>query len=111
VQKFLGRGGFAYVYLAEDAQGRKVALKLGDVAARRRYVTRFSRSPTCAPGMISPTRLREAVFSAHGVRIDFLDMHEIDSLVRSEPSLGDVKHPNVVRVRDQFADRRAARWW
>jgi serine/threonine protein kinase len=41
VQKFLGRGGFAYVYLAEDGQGRKVALKLGDVAGGGRYVTRF----------------------------------------------------------------------
>ena len=32
VQKFLGRGGFAYVYQAEADSGRKVALKVGDVA-------------------------------------------------------------------------------
>ena len=41
VVEFLARGGFALVYLAEDGEGRKVALKLGDVAGGGRYVTRF----------------------------------------------------------------------
>ena len=106
VQKFLARGGFSYVYLAEDAQGRKVALKVGDVAGGGRYVTRFIEiTDKRSPEWISPDETPgEAVFfRPDGVRIDFLDMHEIDSLVRSEAELlSDVKHPNVVRVRDQF---------
>lgn len=106
VQKFLGRGGFAYVYLAEDSQGRKVALKMGDVAGGGRYVTRFIEitdersqewiSPDEAPG--------EAVFfRPDGVRIDFLDMHEIDALIRSEAELlQDTRHANLVKVRELF---------
>lgn len=104
VHKFLGRGGFAYVYLAEDSQGRKVALKMGDVAGGGRYVTRFIEitdersqewiSPDEAPG--------EAVFfRPDGVRIDFLDMHEIDALIRSEAKLlCDTRHANLVKVRE-----------
>ncbi|MFT7484868.1 MAG: serine/threonine protein kinase, partial [Candidatus Paceibacteria bacterium] len=41
VIEFLARGGFALVYLAEDKEGNKVALKVGDVAGGGRYVTRF----------------------------------------------------------------------
>ena len=104
VQKFLGRGGFAYVYLAEDTQGRKVALKVGDVAGGGRYVTRFVEiTDERSQEWISPDETPgEAVFfRPDGVRIDFLDMHEIDSLIRSEGELlEEVRHPNLVKVRD-----------
>ena len=32
VLDFIARGGFSLVYLAEDEEGQKVALKIGDVA-------------------------------------------------------------------------------
>ncbi len=106
VQRFLGRGGFAYVYLAEDNSGRKVALKVGDVAGGGRYVTRFVEiTDERSQEWISPDETPgEAVFFRNdGVRIDFLDMHEIDTLIRSEATLlGDVKSPNLVKVRDVF---------
>src|SRR4030095_11412246 len=92
--------------LAEDGQGRKVALKLGDVAGGGRYVTRFVEiTDERSQEWISPDETPgEAVFfRPDGVRIDFLDMHEIDSLVRSEAELlSDVKHPNIVRMRAPF---------
>jgi serine/threonine protein kinase len=104
VQKFLGRGGFAYVYLAEDTQGRKVALKVGDVAGGGRYVTRFVEiTDERSQEWISPDETPgEAVFfRPDGVRIDFLDMHEIDTLIRSEGELlAEVRHPNLVKVRN-----------
>ncbi|MEM7311189.1 MAG: serine/threonine-protein kinase [Planctomycetota bacterium] len=106
VQKFLARGGFAYVYLAEDTQGRKVALKVGDVAGGGRYVTRFIEiTDKRSPEWISPDETPgEAVFFRNdGVRIDFLDMHEIDALIRSEASLLEgLKHQNLVKVRETF---------
>jgi serine/threonine protein kinase len=40
VLDFIARGGFSLVYLAEDEEGQKVALKIGDVAGGGRYVTR-----------------------------------------------------------------------
>ena len=104
VQKFLGRGGFAYVYLAEDGSGRKVALKVGDVAGGGRYVTRFVEiTDERSQEWISPDETPgEAIFfRPDGVRIDFLDMQEIDGLVRAEAELlGEVKSPNLVKVRD-----------
>jgi len=106
VQKFLGRGGFAYVYLAEDPQGRKVALKVGDVAGGGRYVTRFVEiTDERSQEWISPDETPgEAVFfRPDGVRIDFLDMHEIDGLIRAEAELlGGTRHPNLVKLRDTF---------
>lgn len=106
VQKFLARGGFAYVYLAEDTQGRKVALKVGDVAGGGRYVTRFIEiTDKRSPEWISPDETPgEAVFFRNdGVRIDFLDMHEIDDLIRSEATLLEgSRHQNLVKVRDVF---------
>jgi len=106
VQKFLGRGGFAYVYLAEDSQGKKVALKVGDVAGGGRYVTRFVEiTDERSQEWISPDETPgEAVFFRNdGVRIDFLDMQEIDMLLRSEASLLEsVSHQNLVKVRDVF---------
>jgi serine/threonine protein kinase len=106
VQKFLARGGFSYVYLAEDAQGRKVALKVGDVAGGGRYVTRFIEiTDKRSPEWISPDETPgEAVFfRSDGVRIDFLDMHEIDQLIRSEADLlVGIRHQNLIKVRDTF---------
>ncbi len=106
VQEFLARGGFAYVYLAEDEHGDKVALKIGDVAGGGRYVTRFLEiTSERSPEWISPDETpAEAVFFRNdGVRIDFLDLHEIDELLRSEAELlSNVSHQNVVTVRDVF---------
>ena len=106
VQKFLGRGGFAYVYLAEDGQGKKVAIKVGDVAGGGRYVTRFVEiTDERSQEWISPDETPgEAVFFRNdGVRIDFLDMQEIDMLLRAEANLLEgVNHQNLVKVRDVF---------
>jgi len=106
VQKFLGRGGFAYVYQAEDSQGRKVALKVGDVAGGGRYVTRFVEiTDERSQEWISPDETPgEAVFfRPDGVRIDFLDVREIDSLLREEASLlENATHQNLVKMRELF---------
>ena len=106
VTDFLARGGFALVYLAEDDDGQKVALKVGDVAGGGRYVTRFLEiTNKRQPEGISPdeTPAEAVFFRQDGVRIDFLDVHEIDDLVVSEFELLDrIKNPNVVRVRECF---------
>jgi len=79
---------------------------VGDVAGGGRYVTRFVEiTDERSQEWISPDETPgEAVFfRSDGVRIDFLDMHEIDSLVRSEAELlGDSQHQNLVKVRDVF---------
>jgi serine/threonine protein kinase len=104
VLEFLARGGFALVYLAEDAEGRKVALKIGDVAGGGRYVTRFLEiTNQRRPEGISPdeTPAEAIFFRQDGVRIDFLDVHEIDDLLRNEARmLGEVKSPNLVQMRE-----------
>jgi serine/threonine protein kinase len=104
--EFLARGGFALVYVAEDGEGRKVALKLGDVAGGGRYVTRFLEiTNQRRPEGVSPDETpAEAVFFRNdGVRIDFLDVHEIDDALRSEAALLErVKSPNVVQLRELF---------
>jgi serine/threonine protein kinase len=106
VIEFLARGGFALVYLAEDAEGRKVALKVGDVAGGGRYVTRFLEiTNERRPEGISPdeTPAEAIFFRKDGVRIDFLDVHEIDDLIRAEAALLDgARNPNLVRVREVF---------
>ena len=103
---FIARGGFAHVYLAEDKSGRKVALKVGDVAGGGRYVTRFLEiTSDRSPEWISPDETPgEAVFfRSDGVRIDFLDLHEIDSLIRVEAELLERgSHQSMIRVRDVF---------
>lgn len=106
VIEFLARGGFALVYLAEDADGSKVALKVGDVAGGGRYVTRFLEiTNQRRPEGISPdeTPAEAVFFRQDGVRIDFLDVHEIDELIRSECAiLEGARSPNLVRVREVF---------
>jgi serine/threonine protein kinase len=106
VIEFLARGGFALVYVAEDGDGRKVALKLGDVAGGGRYVTRFLEiTNQRRPEGISPDETpAEAVFFRNdGVRIDFLDVHEIDDGLRAEAALLErAKSPNLVQLRELF---------
>ncbi len=104
VQEFLGRGGFALVYLATDERGELVALKLGDVAGGGRYVTRFlDVTRERRPEGISPdeTPAEAIFFRKEGARVDFLDAHEIDRLVREEASLlSPARSQNLVGVRD-----------
>lgn len=106
VVEFLARGGFALVYLAEDSEGRKVALKVGDVAGGGRYVTRFLEiSNHRRPEGISPdeTPAEAIFFRQDGVRIDFLDVHEIDELLRTEHDLlARAKNQNLVKVFEAF---------
>lgn len=106
VLQFLARGGFALVYLAEDSDGRKVVLKIGDVAGGGRYVTRFLEiTNDRRPEGISPdeTPAEAIFFRQDGVRIDFLDVHEIDDLLRSEADiLSRSRIPNLAQVRECF---------
>lgn len=106
VQEFLGRGGFALVYRAADARGELVALKLGDVAGGGRYVTRFlDVTSERRPEGISPDEApAEAIFlRKEGARVDFLDAHEIDAMVRCEGELlAGCRNQNLVSVRESF---------
>jgi serine/threonine protein kinase len=106
VLQFLARGGFALIYLAEDTDGRKVVLKIGDVAGGGRYVTRFLEiTNERRPEGISPdeTPAEAVFFRQDGVRIDFLDVHEIDDLLRNEADiLRSAKAQNLVQVRECF---------
>jgi len=106
VQEFLGRGGFALVYLATDQRGELVALKVGDVAGGGRYVTRFlDVSSERRPEGISPdeTPAEAIFFRKEGARVDFLDAGEIDCLVQDEARLLQGAHSqNLVGVRDCF---------
>ncbi len=106
VVEFIARGGFSLVYLAENDEGEKFALKVGDVAGGGRYVTRFLEiTNSRQPEGISPdeTPAEAIFFRADGVRIDFLDVHEIDDLIKCEVDLlQGTRNPNLVRVHDCF---------
>ncbi|MBJ02160.1 MAG: hypothetical protein CMK00_04725 [Planctomycetes bacterium] len=106
ITDFLARGGFSLVYLAENHAGDKVALKFGDVAGGGRYVTRFLEiTNQRRPEGISPdeTPAEAVFFRQDGVRIDFLDVHEIDDLLTGEADLlCESKSPNLVKVRERF---------
>ncbi|MEM7516493.1 MAG: hypothetical protein AAF368_06190, partial [Planctomycetota bacterium] len=103
---FIARGGFSLVYLAEDTDGSKVALKVGDVAGGGRYVTRFLEiTSQRRPEGISPdeTPAEAIFFRQDGARIDFLDVHEIDDLIRAESEiLEGAKNPNLIHMRECF---------
>jgi len=106
VVEFIARGGFSLVYLAENEKGQKFALKIGDVAGGGRYVTRFLEITSARqPEGISPDETpAEAIFFRQaGVRIDFLDVHEIDDLIKSEADvLRRAKNPNLVSLHECF---------
>jgi serine/threonine protein kinase len=106
VQEFIARGGFALVYLAQDARGEKVALKIGDVAGGGRYVTRFLEVTTeRRPEGISPdeTPAEAIFFRKEGAKVDFLDANEIDELVKSEGEiLSRASHQNLIGMRETF---------
>lgn len=104
IQRFLARGGFAFTYLAEDKTGKKVCLKIGDVAGGGRYVTRSLEITTeRSEDWISPDETpAEAIFIGRdGLRVDFLDLHEVDEILRREGTLMEgTEHANVVRLKD-----------
>lgn len=107
VNRFLGRGGFSYVYLAEHRDtGEKVALKFGNAAGGGHYVTRLLEitSKRTVDGISPDETPGEAVFfHSNGIRIDFLDREEIDDLIRREGEiLQNVVSPNVVKVKRIF---------
>ncbi len=106
VSEFVARGGFGLVYLAEDSEGEKVCLKVGDVAGGGRYVSRFLEiTNERRPEGISPdeTPAEAIFFRKEGARVDFLDAHEIDGLIRSEAELlRGAHHQNLVGMREMF---------
>jgi len=107
ITRFLGRGGFASVYLAEhEDSGAKVALKVGGVAGGGRQVTRLLEvSSRRSPEGISPDELpAEAVFfEPSGVRIDLFDEQEVHSVLRAEGDiLAGCEHSNLVGLREQL---------
>lgn len=112
VDQFLGRGGFASVYLALDENtGEKVALKVGHPAGGGRQVTRLvDVSSRRTPEGISPDELpAEAVFFDNsGVRIDLLDEIEVRAALQSEADLlQSIDSASVVRCRAALLDGEA----
>ena len=107
ITRFLGRGGFASVYLAQHEEtGNKVALKVGGQAGGGRQVTRLLEvtSRRTREG-ISPVELpAEAVFfEARGVRIDLFDEQEVHAMLRAEGDLlAGCQHENLVAVHDRL---------
>lgn len=107
ITRFLGRGGFASVFLGEHEEtGVKVALKVGGMSGGGRQVTRLLEvtSRRSAEG-ISPDELpAEAVFfEADGVRIDLLDEQEVQAMLEAEGELlAGCDHDNLVRVRERL---------
>lgn len=105
--RFLGRGGFAFVFLAQqEATGNKVALKVGAATGGGRQVTRLLEvTARRTPEGISPDELpAEAVFfEPAGARVDLLDEREVRRLLRAEGELlASCAHENVVAVHDRL---------
>lgn len=106
ITRFLGRGGFASVYLAEDEHGRKVALKVGHPAGGGRQVTRLLEvTQRRTPEGISPDELpAEAVFfDAPGFRIDLFDEGEVSRMLEAEgDALAACSSSNLVKLEDRL---------
>ncbi|MDZ4785259.1 MAG: hypothetical protein SGJ02_04190 [bacterium] len=99
---FLGRGGFAQVFLGVDSLGKQVALKLGDVAGGGLYVKRLLEitSKRNAYGVSPDESPADAIsFHENGARLKFLDKYEIEDLIRAEHQLlCKIKNKSVVKV-------------
>jgi serine/threonine protein kinase len=107
ITRFLGRGGFASVFLAQHEEtGSKVALKVGATAGGGRQVTRLLEvTSRRTPEGISPDELpAEAVFfEPGGVRIDLFDEREVHAMLRAEGDLlAACQHENLVAVHDRL---------
>jgi serine/threonine protein kinase len=107
ITRFLGRGGFASVYLAQHEEtGNKVALKVGASAGGGRQVTRLLEvTSRRTPEGISPDELpAEGVFfEPRGVRIDLFDEQEVHAMLRAEGDLlAGCQHDNVVTLFDRL---------
>src|SRR5262245_33387457 len=107
VTRFLGRGGFASVFLAQNEEtGNKVALKVGGAAGGGRQVTRLLEvTSRRTPEGISPDELpAEGVFfEPRGVRIDRFDEQEVQTMLRAEGDLlANCHHENMVSVQDRL---------
>jgi serine/threonine protein kinase len=107
VTRFLGRGGFASVFLAQNEEtGNKVALKVGGAAGGGRQVTRLLEvTSRRTPEGISPDELpAEGVFfEPRGVRIDLFDEQEVQTMLRAEGDLlANCHHENMVSVQDRL---------
>lgn len=107
ITRFLGRGGFASVYLAQhEESGSKVALKVGQASGGGRQVTRLLEvTARRTPEGISPDELpAEAVFfEPHGVRIDLFDEVEVRAMLVAEGDLlAGCEHENLVHLHDRL---------
>ena len=107
ITRFLGRGGFSCVYLAQNEEnGEKVALKVGQQSGGGRQVTRLLEvTSRRTPEGISPDELpAEAVFfEPKGVRIDLFDDNEVGQMLRAEGDLlAACNHENLVALRDRL---------
>jgi len=107
ITRFLGRGGFASVYLAQHEEtGNKVALKVGATAGGGRQVTRLLEvTARRTPEGISPDELpAEGVFfEPRGVRIDLFDEQEVRAMIRAEGDLlAGCQHDNLVTLHDRI---------
>jgi len=107
ITRFLGRGGFASVFLAQHEEtGNKVALKVGATAGGGRQVTRLLEvTSRRTPEGISPDELpAEAVFfEPRGVRIDLFDEQEVHAMLRAEGDLlATCQHDNLVSLHERL---------
>jgi serine/threonine protein kinase len=107
ITRYLGRGGFSSVYLAQHEEtGNKVALKVGSPSGGGRQVTRMLEvTSRRTPEGISPDELpAEAVFfEAQGVRIDLFDQNEVETMLRAEGELlAKCQHENMVQLIDRI---------
>jgi serine/threonine protein kinase len=107
ITRFLGRGGFTSVFLAQhEESGNKVALKVGNAAGGGRQVTRLLEvTARRTPEGISPDELpAEAVFfEAQGVRIDLFDESEVRQMLIAEGDLlAGCQHENLVTLLDRL---------